>query len=78
MKSIGASKAHDLRTWRAMMVAEALITELLKDGLPTSKKAAKLLRRTVGEQVGKILGNNASQALKSYIDAKIIPTHEAE
>jgi DNA topoisomerase-1 len=76
LKSINCEKTHDLRTWRAMMLAEALIEELVKDGPPATKKAAKLLRKTVGIEVAKILGNSPSQALKSYIDSKIIPESE--
>jgi DNA topoisomerase IB len=76
MKSIGCEKVHDLRTLRAMLMAGVLIEELLKDGPPTTKKAAKLLRKTVGIEVAKILGNSPSQALKSYIDSRILPVAE--
>jgi DNA topoisomerase-1 len=76
MKKIGLAKAHDIRTLHAMTIAEALIKEVTKDGPPTTKKAVKLIRKTVGAEVGKILGNNASQAIKSYIDAKLWPEME--
>jgi len=78
MKSIGCEKVHDLRTLRAMLLAEALIAELVKDGPPRTKKAAKLLKKVVGTEVAKVLGNSPSQAIKSYIDAKTWPDLEEE
>jgi len=76
LKRIGLAKAHDIRTLHAMTIAQALIEEITKEAKPTSKKAVKLIRKTVGTEVGKILGNNASQAIKSYIDAKLWPEIE--
>ena len=71
LKSIGAAKCHDFRTWRANEFASILVDELVKDGIPTSKKGIKLLKKTVATAVGAMLGNNASQAMKSYISPKV-------
>jgi len=68
MKSVGAEKVHDIRTWRANTLASALVEQLLQDGVPKTKKGIKLLKKAVATQVASILGNNPSQALKSYID----------
>jgi DNA topoisomerase-1 len=74
MKSVGCSKTHDLRTLRGQLVAQTLADDLTKDGLPETKKEAKLLRKVIGIGVGSVLGNSASQALSSYIAPSIIPT----
>jgi DNA topoisomerase I len=68
MKSIGAAKAHDLRTWRANLIADAVIKQLLEIEKPESKKAVKAFKKLVSEKVAGVLGNKPSQCLKSYID----------
>jgi len=69
MKSIGAAKAHDLRTWRANLIADQVIAQLLEAaGKPETKKAVKAFKKLVSERVASVLGNKPSQCLKSYID----------
>jgi DNA topoisomerase-1 len=70
LKSIGAAKVHDLRTWRANELASILIEELLKHGVPESKKAIKAFKKLVATKVAEALGNSPSMALKSYIDPR--------
>lgn len=70
MQSIGAEKVHDLRTWRANEMASVLVAELLKAGMPKSAKAIKAFKRNVATAVAEQLGNNVSQAMKSYIDPR--------
>jgi len=71
MKSVGAAKVHDLRTWRANVLAQMLVEELLKLEKPTSAKARKIFQKAVAERVAEVLGNKPAQALKSYIDPKV-------
>ncbi len=71
LKRIGLSKAHDLRTWRANVLAEALLERTVPAEAPLTKREAKAIRKSVAENVGKALGNNASQALKSYINPEV-------
>jgi DNA topoisomerase-1 len=71
LKSIGAQKVHDLRTWRANEIASALVTELLKNGMPEGKKAIKAFQKAVAVKVAEVLGNSPSQAMKSYIDPRV-------
>ena len=79
MKKLGCAKVHDLRTWRANVIAEALMREVQEQGLPESKKGKKQMVRFIAEQVASALGNKPGQALKSYIDPKVIrPLMEEE
>ena len=73
LKKIGADKAHDLRTWRANVLAEELVRVLTDDGtsIPPTAKAQKALRKAVGAAVGTALGNTGAQALSSYINPRV-------
>jgi len=59
-------KVHDLRTWYANVLAEALVVKLVQDALTIKK-----LKRAVAVEVSKKLGNSPSQALKSYINPRV-------
>jgi DNA topoisomerase-1 len=72
-KSIGAAKVHDFRTLRAMVLADALLEELSKEGPPTTKKEAKLIKKAVATEVARALGNSPAQAIKSYIESHVWP-----
>lgn len=66
--SRGDFKVHDLRTWRATIVAEQLVQGVLADaGKPATRKQFLTLRRTVATAVAATLGNTPAMALKSYI-----------
>jgi len=65
LKRIGVPKAHDIRTFRAGLLATRLASTLEQ---PTTKKGAKAFKKTVATAVASMLGNKPGQALKSYID----------
>jgi DNA topoisomerase-1 len=71
MKKVGAAKVHDLRTWRANLLARTLVEELLKLQKPETAKAKKAIQKAVATKVAEVLGNKPGQALKSYIDPGI-------
>jgi hypothetical protein len=65
-------KVHDLRTMHANTLALAMVTKTRSK--PKSKTEFKRMRKNVGEEVAKALGNNASEALKSYINPTVFST----
>lgn len=70
MKKIsgGKFKVHDLRTWNGTVMADRLVSGLLKAGLtPKTKKEFKALRKQVATQVANALGNTPAMALSTYI-----------
>jgi DNA topoisomerase-1 len=72
MKSVGARKVHDLRTWKANELATALLEELLANGeRPKTKKEVKQLQKAIASRVAETLGNTPSVAMKSYIDPRV-------
>lgn len=68
LRSVGGPKikVHDLRTWYANVLAEALVAKMLTDDL-TMKK----LKKAVATEVASKLGNTPSMALKAYINPKV-------
>ncbi|OQX08800.1 MAG: hypothetical protein BWK76_23090 [Desulfobulbaceae bacterium A2] len=63
-----AFSTKDLRTWRATTDATRLVRET---ATPTSKKEYNAAKKTIAEKVSKRLGNNPSEALKSYISPTV-------
>lgn len=62
-------KNHDLRTHLANVVAKQAVQN--RPDAPTSKAEFSRARNAVGDVVAAQLGNNRSEALKSYVDPQV-------
>lgn len=70
-------KVHDLRTWVATVYADTLVQAAVKGGvLPKTKKDYKAFLKEISTKVAGVLGNNAGQALKSYIHPAVFKPFE--
>jgi len=77
LKKLGCVKTHDLRTLRAMLLADDLLKQLSPER-PKTKREAKLLRKLVATEISKVLGNAPTQVIKSYVSESIWPGLEED
>lgn len=66
--TMGQFKVHDFRTWNATQTA---LKEVQSRPIPTTKAEYESSRKAVGEVAGKLIGDNYTVALESYVDPKV-------
>jgi DNA topoisomerase-1 len=65
-------KVHDLRTWHGTVLADALVTTAVREGLiPKTAKEFKAFRKQIGTHVAKALGNTPAVTLSTYIHPSV-------
>ena len=69
-KPVGSEKVHDIRSVLATRIAKKIVDSA---DVPKTKKELHTLMTTCAKAASERLGNNPSEALNTYIDARVFP-----